>query len=109
MNIEVVNKEKFCIIRINDIVTQDTDLTSLKHEAQSQVNCGNVHIALSFTKDSNFYSRTIAVIVQILGLVKEFGGGLAIVHPNSDMLEMIQLVGLGKIIEMYTSEDVVTF
>jgi anti-anti-sigma factor len=77
----------------------------MKALIHSHVDESVINLALSFTKDSYFYSRTIAILTQFLGNIKEHGGSFSIIHPNKNMLEMIELVGLGKLIETYTSED----
>jgi anti-anti-sigma factor len=105
MEIESLDKNGYCLIRIKEDISHETDVAQFKTSIQPYLDQGHINIALSFTKNSIFYSTIIAILVQILGRVKEFDGNFALVHPNTSMLEMIRLVGLGKLIEMHTSEE----
>ena len=105
MEIEALDKNGYRLLRIKEDLSHDTDLTALKMLVNSHLDGGVSNLALSFTKDSYFFSRTIAILVQFMGNIKEREGHFAIVHPNSGMLEMINLIGLGKLMETYTSEE----
>jgi len=107
MEIEKLEKNGYYLLRVKEDLKQETDMTPLKEIAQSAIKENNSNIAIAFTYDSNFFSCTIAILVQILGLVKEFGGRLSVIHPNADMLEMIRIVGLEKLIDMHTSEETI--
>lgn len=105
MEIETLDKNGYRILRIKEHLSQHTDLTVLKELLREHMNNEVQNLALSFTAESYFYSRTIAILVQCLGHIKEREGNFAIVHPNKNMLEMIKLTGLGKLMEMHLSEE----
>lgn len=105
MEIEALDKNGYRLLRIKEDLSHNTDLTALKMLVNSHLDGGVNNLALSFTKDSYFFSRTIAILVQFMGHVKEREGNFAIIHPNKSMLEMINLIGLGKLMETYTSEE----
>lgn len=105
MQIEAVDKNGYRLLRINEDLKQDTNLNDLKSLISTKFDDNVKNLALSFTERSYFYSRTIAIITQFLGQIKERDGYFAIIHPNDNMLEMIKLVGLDKLIKTYTSED----
>jgi anti-anti-sigma factor len=105
MEIEALDKKGYRLLRIKEDLSHETDLAQLKTLIQSHLDEEVKNLALSFTKDSFFYSRTIAILVQFMGYVKEREGNFAIIHPNISMLEMIKLIGLDKLMEMHTSED----
>ena len=107
MEIETFDKNGFCLLRIKDDISHNTDLSQLKKIVNKYIDEGVSNLALSFSKESFFFSRTIAVLVQFMGSIKEREGNFAIIHPNTSMLEMIKLIGLGKLIETYTSEDAI--
>jgi anti-anti-sigma factor len=105
---EFSDKNGFRIVRIKDDITRETDLNELKNVVKDKIDKENItHLAVSFTRESNFYSPLIAVLVQFLGYVKEKDGSLAIIHPNEGMLDVIRMVGLGKLMNLYTSEDLI--
>jgi anti-anti-sigma factor len=93
------------LVRIMEDLTQETNLAALKAAVSPHLDNGVKNLALSFTENSYFFSRTIAILVQFLGHIKENDGRLAIIHPNDKMLEMFKMVGLGMLIDLYTSED----
>lgn len=105
MDIEALDKNGYRLLRINEDLKQDTDLKKLKSLINDHFDDSVKNLALSFTEASYFYSRTIAIITQFLGYIKERDGLFAIIHPNTHMLEMIKLVGLDKLITTCTSED----
>ncbi len=105
MEIEALEKNGYRLLRIKENLSHDTDLTALKMLVNSHLEDGITNLALSFTKDSYFFSRTIAILVQFMGYIKEREGRFAVIHPNGSMLEMINLIGLGKLMETYTSEE----
>ena len=105
MEIEALDKNGYRLLRIKEDLSSTTDLKKLKTLIQSQLDEKVANLALSFTKDSFFYSRTIAILVQFMGYVKEREGNFAVIHPNIGMLEMIKLTGLGKLMETYISEE----
>ena len=105
MEIEACEKNGYRLVRIKENLTPDTDLVKFKELVSTQLEDEISNLALSFTEESYFYSRTIAILIQFMGIVKERNGSFAIIHPNSKMLEMIQLIGLEKFIETHTSEE----
>ena len=105
MEIEAFDKNGYRLLRIKEDLVPDTDLKELKSCINSHLDESVRNLALSFTRRSYFYSRTIAILTQFMGYVKENDGSFAIVHPNAEMLEMIELIGLDKLIETYTSEE----
>ena len=105
MEIEALDKNGYRLLRIKEDLKQDTDLKKLKSLINDNFDDDVKNLALSFTESSYFYSRTIAIITQFLGHIKERDGMFALIHPNSHMLEMIKLVGLDKLIYICTSED----
>lgn len=105
MEIEALDKNGYRLLRIKEDLAPDTDLKELKTVISSHIDDSVKNLALSFTRDSYFYSRTIAILTQFMGHVKENDGSFAVIHPNGDMLEMIELIGLNKLIETYTSEE----
>jgi hypothetical protein len=105
MEIETVDRAGYRILRVKEDLTSDSDLTDLKTAVKLQIDDSVRNIAISFTEKSYFYSRTIAVLVQFLGLIKELEGNLAIIHPDAGKSKMLTLIGLGKLIQTFTDEN----
>ena len=105
MEIEALDKNGYRLLRIKDDLSIENDVAELKSLVKPHLDEGVKNLALSFTGNSYFYSRTIAILVQFMGQIKENDGNFAVIHPNAEVLEMIKLVGLGKLIETYTSEE----
>jgi anti-anti-sigma regulatory factor len=105
MKFEFAEMNGYRLVRITEDITRESDLNELKSIVRQNLDSGTTNLAVSFTHASNFYSPLIAVLVQFLGYVKEHDGNLAVVHPNEGMLDVLKLVGLGKLMLLYTSED----
>ncbi|MBD3421248.1 MAG: hypothetical protein GF398_14125 [Chitinivibrionales bacterium] len=93
------------ILRVKDDLGRETDFAELKNKVKECVDQGDTNVALAFTKESYFYTSSISGLVQCLGLVREKNGKLAIIQPNEGMLDTLRIVGLGKLIDIYFSED----
>lgn len=100
-----MEKNGYRLLRIKEDLSHETDLAKLKTSIQSHIDETVNNLALSFTKDTYFFSRTIAILVQFMGYIKERDGNIAIIHPNASMLEMIKLTGLDRFIETHLSEE----
>ena len=99
-------KNGYCVVRIKEDITRESDLKELKDQVRRRIESEGVkNLAISFTQESNLYSPLIAVLVQFLGYVKEKDGNLVVVHPNNGMLDVIRMVGLGKLMILAKSED----
>jgi anti-anti-sigma factor len=105
MNIEIMDFNGYKVLRVKDDIKSDSDLSALKAAVNSQLTAGAKNLALSFTPGSFFYSKTIAVIVQVLGLVKEVGGNFSVVHPVARVLKSLAVIGLDKLIELCPKEE----
>lgn len=105
MEIETLDKNGYRLLRIKEDLGQSTDLTELKSLLASRIDDEVKNLAFSFTEKSYFYSRTIAILTQFLGTIKERDGQFALIHPNDSMLEMIRLVGLNKLMGLHATED----
>jgi hypothetical protein len=105
MEIEALDKNGYRLLRIKEDLRQSTDLTELKFLLASHIDDEVKNLAFSFTEKSYFYSRTIAILTQFLGTIKERNGQFALIHPNNGMLEMIRVVGLNKLMGLYVTED----
>ena len=105
METEALLVNGYRVVRIKEDLSNDTELSALKAAIKPYLDEDFHNLALSFTEKTVFFSRTIAVLVQFLGHLKENDGSLTIIHPNEKILEMIHLVGLDKLMDTLTSED----
>ena len=77
------------------------DLTSLMREALAS---GQKKIALKFTPDSYLYTPTLASLVNFYKMVEEAGGTLCLIEPNESIMEVLEVMGLAKVVEMAPTE-----
>lgn len=106
MDFEFTQKNGYHLLRVNRDISREEDLNALKKVVREKIENQKIaKLAVSFARESNFYSPLIAVLVQFLGFVKELDGTLIIVHPNQEMLDVLEMVGLGKLMVLRTSED----
>lgn len=104
MKTELDTVNNYQIVRILQEIPRDNDFSKLKKTVYSILEDGNKNIAISFSKDTYLYSRTIAVLVQFLGLVKEKDGNFAVVHPDPKMLKSLKMIGLSFMMQLCTEE-----
>lgn len=106
MDFEFAEKNGYHVVRVNQDIAREAELNELKTVVRKKIDIDGVkNLAVCFGPDCNFYSPLIAVLVQFLGQVKERDGNLAVVHPNNAMLDVIRMVGLGKLMTLLKSED----
>ncbi|MBD3322621.1 MAG: STAS domain-containing protein [Chitinivibrionales bacterium] len=105
MKIETDSRNGYHIFRIQEDLDADADLSLLKEMIREKVNQNISRIALVFTEKTYFYSATLSVLVQCLGIVKEQAGELAIVQPNDGILDTLRLTGLSRMINIFNTEN----
>ncbi len=109
MDIEIYKKGNYQVLRLKEDVGLSTDLEELRTVIEHQIAQGNSRIAIVFTQQSYLYTRSIAVLISCSEIIKDAGGHLAIIEPNSDITDILSVIDFDKMIGMYASEaDLIT-
>lgn len=105
MKIESTYRRGYQILKIDENLTLSSDITDLRTIVEDYVQKGPINIALEFTKDSYLYTKSIAVLVQCLETIKEHGGGMAVIAPNRDIVDVLETIGFINLVKIYDSEE----
>jgi anti-anti-sigma factor len=66
---------------------------------------GISHIALCLTEGSYLNTRLISHLVQYLTMAEDHGGTLSLVRPNEEIVNVLEMIGLARLIRQYRCED----
>ena len=105
MLIERETKGGYRVLRVNEDLGLESDLSPLKTEIDTLVAEGTTSIAVRFTPGSFLYSHNVGVLVQCLEAVHEHGGALALVAPNDDIRSAVALIGFDTMVTIVPSEE----
>lgn len=104
MELDIKQKDKYLILRVQEDLTINSDISILKTVVKEQLQNGQSHIVFAFTKHSYFYTKAIAVLIGCSELIKEKGGTLSIIEANDDIHDILSLIDLDKEIRVFNSE-----
>jgi anti-anti-sigma factor len=104
MKIEKKNIKHFIVLTLHEEIDVDKDEDDLRNEIQQLVNGGHKFIALKFTHVSYIYSGIIKIITKFFKEVKEKGGMLAILETNQALYDVMDIIGITRIMNIYRTE-----
>jgi anti-anti-sigma factor len=105
MKIVSTYRRGYQILKIDENLTLNSDITDLRTIVEDYVQKGPINIALEFTKDSYLYTKSIAVLVQCLETIQEHGGRMAVIAPNRDIVDVLETIGFINLVKIYGSEE----
>ncbi len=105
MEIELATKNDYQIIRITEDIRLDTNIVDVKTIVEEMVEEGIYNFAISLTPGSHLSSMSIGIVLQCFSLVKDKNGKFALVNPNEDDEELLEVLGLTSLIKICKSED----
>ncbi len=105
MDIEQVTKNNYLILRVLNTVDIQSDLTELKDLIHKKMDEGQLFMAVSLTAQSHLSSVSIGLVLRCFMDLKERKGNLAIIQPNKNDSELLQLLSFACVIDIYESED----
>jgi anti-anti-sigma factor len=105
MLIESYHQHGYQILSIKEDLTISSDLSELKALVQGYMQKGITDIAFSFTEASYLYTKSISVLVQCLEAIRDRGGTMAIIHPNDDIVDILDTLDFDKIIKIFPTEQ----
>lgn len=105
MEIELATKNDYQIIRITEDIRLDTNIIDVRTIVEEMVEEGIYNFAISLTQGSHLSSMSIGIVLQCFSLVKDKNGKFALVNPNEDDEELLEVLGLTSLIKICKSED----
>jgi anti-anti-sigma factor len=105
MQLEKSEKKGYQIIRIQDDLNFNSDLTEVKKVVEDFLAQNKILIAVSLTPRSYLSSMSIGYLLSIYKKVKEKNGILAVIQPNEEDNDLLEMLSMTSVIETYRSED----
>lgn len=105
MQIESVFKNGYQILRVKDDLNFTSNLSDIKWLVEEYLRQGIVNIAISISAKSYLSSMSIGYLLHCYKMLKEQGGRLAVIQPDSEDTDLLEVLSLTSVIETYTSEE----
>jgi anti-anti-sigma factor len=93
------------VFRIKEDLALGADFGSLTALLDRALKKGRGKVAIHFTPRSYLYTPTIARLVEYYKLLSDKGGTLCLVQPNEEILQVLETIGLTKLIRIVSSEE----
>jgi anti-anti-sigma factor len=104
MNIKRYEKNGHMVLKVTEDLGIRSDLSGLRDAVTHYLEKGERNIAVCFTPNSFLSSRAVAVCAQCVGLVHERGGRLAIIRPNEQIRDLLDITDLRSHVAVVESE-----
>jgi anti-anti-sigma factor len=105
MKIETYPRGIFQVLRVREDNDSITNLAELQDLITGYLNRGKINIAVSFTDAAYIYSGAIRVIINCHKMISARGGELCILEPNPKLFDILEVLNINRVINVYISED----
>lgn len=106
MQMQITRKGAFQVIRVREhLVARSRDIPELTNVVADQLKRGTRDIAISLSERTLLSTYTGATLVTCWKLIRRAGGRLAIVHPNKEFHEYLEVTDFDSSVSSYSSED----
>jgi anti-anti-sigma factor len=105
MKINFYIKNRYQVIRIEEDLQIISELSELRYLIEGYIKQDKNYIAVCFSDSSYIYSGAIAILIDCFKQIRNRGGDLCIIEPNSDMLSVLTLLNINRMVTIYHSED----
>lgn len=104
---EISNREshKFQIIDISGKIDRLKDSIILKSFINSMLDKDQVKIVFNLSKVTYLDSGALNVLIYAHNTIKKKGGTLALIEPNEYVNDVLEVVGLDKLVKIYPTEE----
>jgi len=105
MNISEREKNKFHIIDIKGKINRLKDSVSLKSVFNELLVKGIRNVALNLKNVTYLDSGALNVIIYTFNSLAKEKGTLVLIAPNEYVRDVLEVVGLNKIVKIYSTEE----
>ena len=105
MNIDSRTKNSYSIIDIAGRINKMKDSLLLKSFVEELQNNNNLNIVLNLSKVTYLDSGALNVIITIRNQLEKKGKTLSLLSPNDYVEDLIDVIGLYKVIKIYNTEE----
>ncbi len=105
MQIESILKDDILILRILENLDINSELSDVKEVIKKNIKKDIKDIAVSLTPNSRLSSTSIGQLLRCYSILKESDGKLTIIQPNEGDSELLSILSLTCVIDIFKSED----
>ncbi|MFP4416788.1 MAG: STAS domain-containing protein [Chitinivibrionales bacterium] len=105
MNIGTRESNNFHIIDVAGRINRLKDSIVLKSLVNTLVEKNITNIALNFAQVNYLDSGALNVVIYSHNTVSKRGGRLVIIEPNEYVQDVLEVVGLNKLVKIYSTEE----
>ena len=105
MQYEIYQKGIYQVIKINEMLTMNSNISELEKIITELLEKNSNTIAIYFTDDSYLSSSAGATIVRCWEAVKDRNGELAFINVNKNIRDFLSIIGFTSVNKIYNSEE----
>ena len=105
MLFETYQKGAYQVIKINEMLTMNSDISELEKIITEYLDKNIDTIAIHFSDDSYLSSSTGATIVRCWEAIKDRNGELTFINVNKNILDFLSIIGFTSVNKIFNSED----
>jgi ABC-type transporter Mla MlaB component len=105
MEISAHTSNGYWVLRVEQTVGLTSDVSDIQNAIMEAFNDGNVHLAVSFCRDSFLSSRTLALLIESAEKATSIGGSFTVIAPNTQIKEVLAVFELGCTLKTVGSEE----
>ena len=104
MDYKIADRGRFKMISISGDIDSEESRKALDEEISRLMGEGNHHFVFNLERTTYLDSAGISVFIHCLCDVQENNGSVYIIAGDSQVKEVLELVGLNQLIKTYTTE-----
>ena len=101
----IYRKGRYRVIKIDEDVTEDTELSELNVIVKGMLDQGKRTLAIRFTPRSYFSTKAVHDFVDCLEMITEKRGRLAVVNPNKYIHDFLGAIDFDHVVMVCDSEE----
>lgn len=105
MIIEVTYRDPYVIFRVKEALDTNSNLSELHNLIKEYLKKDDKHFAVGFSENSFFYSKTIAIIILCVELVKNSGGSFSIIEVTHEIADVVAAIDSDGFISTFQTEE----
>lgn len=105
MPLSIYRRGKYRLIKIDEDVAENTELSELTVIVKSMLDQGKRTIAVRFTPRSFFGTKAVHDFVDCLQMITEKQGRLAVVSPNRYIHNFLDAIDFDHVVDVCNNEE----
>lgn len=105
MDLSTREKSDFQIVDISGKINRLKDSIVLKSFVNGLIEKNHFHIALDLENVTYLDSGALNVLIYCHNMLSQRGGRLVLIAPNEYVQDVLEVVGLDKLVKIYSSKE----